>query len=109
MWVKFRLLPLSGKVKRPESVQVENPHLSFLSDEFLRLVARKLGITLRDIKTKYEIIYQRKGMADFVGVPVKETDSFYSLKILDGAPFLCVEKEQTRLLSSFIFLIKDFF
>ena len=93
MWIKFRIVPHGKKPKRPESIIVNNPHLPFCSEQFLRQIARKLKLTYVDISTNYHLIYQKGGMADMEGVPVGQNDSFYSLKLLDGAPFLCVENE----------------
>ncbi|KAK2949115.1 hypothetical protein BLNAU_15956 [Blattamonas nauphoetae] len=92
MWIKIRLVQAGKKPKIPVKVTVANPNQSFLTDSFIQVVSTKLGILPSDLKSKYTFVYQANGMNDTEGHTIQPKDTFFSLKLLDGASFLCQEK-----------------
>ena len=48
-------------------------------------------------------------MADMNGIELQQYDSFYSMKLLDGAPFLCVEKVSECLFIPFFSLKRVYY
>ncbi|KAA6392634.1 MAG: hypothetical protein EZS28_011842, partial [Streblomastix strix] len=93
MWLKFRIIPYKQRPSRPFRIDLPNPHLLLLSDVFVEILASKLGITSREIKARFRMIYQTNGMGDMDGQLIKPKDTFYSMKLLDGAPFLLKERK----------------
>jgi hypothetical protein len=100
MWIKLRVYQPGVKLKAPTKIDVVNPHLYFLSDVFTDIISRKMKIPKKILKTNYSLIYQENGMGDMKGVQVKPVDTFFSLRLLDGASFLLLDEEYLSLYGS---------
>jgi hypothetical protein len=98
MWIKLRVYQPGRKLKNPTKIEVVNPHMYFLSDVFIDIISKKMKIPKKNLKANFTLIYQENGMSDLKGVQVKNFDTFFSLRLLDGASFLLLDEEYLSLL-----------
>lgn len=86
-FIKVRIVPYKKKPSQPIKINLPTPHVNFASDEFLELLAPKTKLSLNQLKT-YKLLYQANGMGDENAIALKDGDTFFTLKLLNGAPFL---------------------